>query len=186
MLVFTLWTSVIALVTTGGIVLFGSKKRRSKTAAWLKKVRHRRWEATKAEGKRTWRAHRARRASTPRGKLRDKRRKQPRRWTGGHMRTPDDPTRARVAARKAKAGAGSLLEKAKVARANRKAGKTAKPKRILELAAETVNPLNDQKHIAKLRSSGLCGARTQAGGNCMNPNVVGGDRCHVHGGKAAA
>lgn len=186
--------AVVALTTlTGG--LLATKKGRG----WLKRQRRKVGRKAKRDTVGAIRHRRKVRAQTPRGKLRAKRRAQPKRITAGHVREPGDPTRTRRAARwvgtKAKDGtrkaARTAADRYRVRRENRKGPKPA-PKPVLALGPGPVKrkrSTSDTRHeqnLRYLRSRGYCTAKCQDGTNCLNKASIGSNRCHVHGGRSAA
>lgn len=136
------------LATKGGRKALVRQRRRA--AKWARGVSRQAW--------------RARRMSTPRGRMRQARREQPYRLTVGHRRPEGDPS---LAARTGHAIAGEVrrdVEKARLAWANR-----------------------DRPNLRLVRSErregsmGLCGStKTVDGHACRNPRMIGAARCWEH------
>lgn len=165
------------LLGTGVLSLVATRRGRAILKRGRDKLRRKAVRDTKG----AWSAHRKVVASTPRGKLRARRRAQPKRLTFGYRRTADDPTVARKLARKTKAGAGTLWERAKVARANRKASRAPKAKPVLALLAGS-SPIAPNSHE--------CGATIERSrgrtATCSRVVATPGERCWQHGGRRAA
>lgn len=141
---------------------------------------------------------RKRKAQTPRGRLKAKRRAQPPGLVVRHVRKPDDPRVPVRVGRKVKAGtvkaAGTARDRYRVHRENRRAAKTETkaiatgPKKLFASEVASYSGRRDPRHVAEMKSSGLCGAPTRDGGSCMNPRMIGKDRCYLrsHGGPGRA
>lgn len=158
---------VPGLVGTGLLSLVATKKGRQ----WLRKRRGRMRRRAVKDSKQAWKTHQAARAATPRGQLRARRRAEPKRLTFGHRRRPDDPVAARVWIRKAH-------ERARVARANRRATRPPRPRPLLQLATERAS--------APPSFSRQCGSTaTVDGAPCRNRCLAGRDACHLHTRRAA-
>jgi hypothetical protein len=178
-----LWAIPAALLTTlTGWAAFGKGKNARAVRRHAKRARHKVWTGTKTRYRATRNHYRAKRAATPRGQLRNRRKAQPLRWSGGHVRTDDDPTRTRRVARVAgthakRAGTGVLrgTKRAGTAALNRyrlrKANAAPKPKRreLLSRSHITTGP----KHkVSRGITCGVPTGRRHDGPPCQNIPMV--------------
>lgn len=166
----------IVLTTLTGWVFFGKGKNARAVRRKAQRARRKVWTGTKTRYRSTRNYYRAKRAATPRGQLKAKRKAQPHRWTYGNVRTADDPTRSRRAARyagtKAKHVGTGLLGKARDRYRLRKANAAPKTKpSARELLATKMSGIAHGSAPAAASSSAhgpKCLAPTQDGSPCQN------------------
>lgn len=129
----------------------------------VKKLRARKNRKAKNEILGAVKATKTARAMSARGRVRAKRKAQPKRLTFGHRRTKDDPTRIRKA-----------VDKAKVTKANKTAAKVDTPKTpVLASVMNLFNPeiassITDRANKTHTTMT-TCQAITEDGDTCHNP-----------------
>jgi hypothetical protein len=128
----------------------------------VKKLRARKNRKAKTEILGAFKATKTARALSNRGRIKAKRRAQPKRLSFGHRRTPDDPTMVR-----------RVLARRKLAKLNRTPRTPLVPRLTM---------LIDRRTVEAEKSAGRCGwADTTTGKPCRLPKKIGEQWCHVHG-----
>lgn len=169
------------LTTLTGWAAFGKGKNARAVRRHAKRARHKLWAGTKTRYSATRRYYRAKRDATPRGQLRLKRKAQPHRWTFGHVRTADDPTRSRRAARvvgtHAKRAGTGVLTNARNRYRTRRANARPKPRRILELGTGKMTATAGRPRGGSGLTCGAPTGRKHDGPPCQNtPMYLGGGK----------
>jgi hypothetical protein len=165
------WVLGGAVVAGVGMV-FGTEKGRT----WARKKRGKAWGKVKKTSKAAWGYRQKKKAATPRGQRKAKRRTQPPRMTVGHVRAPDDPHPARRAARWVGGKAKEANDKRKLNKL-RKKGQPPKRQPIGQLVTKSVfaaasGPKPKKVSVRTTQPQGQgaehCQAHNQDGTQCGN------------------